>query len=77
MKLSELIKSVGDENIVFQNLLNDLTGVDNRKKESRITFSTEPSKGQEIANACVGKRKCEWTAFVLWIPTDKLPPETE
>ncbi len=41
MKMSELILAVGDDNVVFQNLLSDAQTIDKTKHGTKITFYTD------------------------------------
>lgn len=67
MKLSELILAVGDENILFQNLLNDAVSVDKTKHGTKVTFYTDGIHAEEMLNG--GKTKN--IGLVVWLPRDK------
>jgi len=72
MKLSELISAAGDENVMFQNLLQDATGVRRRPKErdALITFATSP----DVMNDFIaGSDAVKALHLVVHIPVDKLP----
>ena len=71
MKLSDLIKTVGDENIGVQNLLNSSPGITCGKRDGKISFSTEKTKAQDLMNQAIG-RGGEWTALVVWIPKNMI-----
>lgn len=49
MKMSELILAVGDDNVKFQNLLNDAASIDKTKHGTKITFYTDGIQAEEIA----------------------------
>jgi len=70
MKLSELIAIVGDENVVFQNLLNDAQSIDKTKRGTKITFYTDADNLQpeELLRAGTSKKM----AFVVWLPRDRV-----
>lgn len=72
MTLSELLDKIGDENLIFQNLTQDLAGVTNGKKDSRVTFFTDTCKGRDLANAVASNSKPKMTDYIVWMPTDKL-----
>jgi len=68
MKMSELILAVGDDSVVFQNLLNDAQSIDKTKAGTRITFYTDAIQAEELLNG--GKTKK--MGLVLWLPRDKV-----
>jgi hypothetical protein len=72
MTISELLAEIGDDNLIFQNLTQDLAGVQNGKKDSRITFFTDTGKGNDLASAVASGRHPKTTAYIVWMPTDKL-----
>lgn len=69
MKLSELIQSVGDDNVKFQNLFEATINV-NRHKSGliAITFLTSEIGLNEFLFEKPSK-----VALVIWLPRDKLP----
>lgn len=68
MKMSELILAVGDENVVFQNLLNDAHSIDKTKAGAKITFYTNAIHAEEMLLG--GKTKM--VGLVLWLPRDRV-----
>lgn len=64
MKMSELMLAVGDDNIVFQNLLTDAQSVDKTKAGTKITFYTDAIQAEELLNG--GKTKK--IGLVVWLP---------
>lgn len=66
MKMSELIAAVGDENVRFQNLLNDAQTVDKTKHGTKITFYTDGVQAEELLGGDSGKT--ENVGLVLWLP---------
>jgi hypothetical protein len=68
MKMSELILAVGDENVVFQNLLNDAHTIDKTKAGTKITFYTDAIQAEELLNDGQTKK----IGLVLWLPRDRV-----
>lgn len=68
MKMSELILAVGDENVAFQNLLNDAQSIDKTKAGTKITFYTNAIQAEELLNG----GKPEKMGLVLWLPRDRV-----
>jgi hypothetical protein len=68
MKMSDLILAVGDENVVFQNLLNDAHSVDKTKDGTKITFYTNAVQAEEL----IGGGKTRNIGLVLWLPRDRV-----
>jgi hypothetical protein len=68
MKMSELILAVGDDNVVFQNLLNDAQSVDKTKAGTKITFYTDAIQAEEL----LGGGKTKKLGLVLWLPRDRV-----
>lgn len=66
--MSELILAVGDDNVRFQNLLNDAQGIDKTKHGTKITFYTDAIQVEELLNG--GKTKN--IGLVVWLPRDKV-----
>lgn len=68
MKISELILAVGDENVVFQNLLNDAHAIDKTKHGTKITFYTDAIQAEELLNGGETKK----IGLVVWLPRDRV-----
>jgi hypothetical protein len=68
VKMSELILAVGDENVVFQNLLNDAQTVEKTKHGTKITFYTDSIHAEELLNGGATKK----IGLVLWLPRDRV-----
>ena len=66
MKMSELILAVGDENVVFQNLLKDAHSIDQTKHGTKITFYTDAISPVEMMGGGATKKM----GLVLWLPRD-------
>ena len=69
MKMSELILAVGDDNVVFQNLLNDAQSIDKTKHGTKITFYTDAIQAEELM---FGDKKTKKMGLVLWLPRDRV-----
>lgn len=64
--MSELILAVGDDNVIFQNLLNGAHSVDKTKAGTKIAFYTDQLQAEELMHG--GKpRKI---GIVIWLPRD-------
>ena len=74
MTLSELIKSVGDENVVYQNILLSHPRCQVLTAEhGEVTFRTDISKvGDLVDQQLFGGDGGEWVAFVVWMPKAKV-----
>lgn len=68
MKMSELILAVGDDNVVFQNLLNDAQSIDKTKHGTKITFYTDAIQAEEL----LGGGQTKKLGLVLWLPRDRV-----
>jgi hypothetical protein len=68
MKMSELILAIGDENVVFQNLLNDAYSIDKTKAGTKITFYTDAIQAEEL----LGGGQTKKIGLVLWLPRDRV-----
>lgn len=66
MKMSELILAVGDENVRFQNVLNDAATVDKTKHGTKIAFYTDAIQAEELLNGGTPKM----LGLVVWLPRD-------
>lgn len=66
MKMSELILAVGDENVTFQNVLNDAATVDKTKRGTKITFYTDAIQAEEL----LGNGRTKNIGLVIWLPRD-------
>jgi hypothetical protein len=69
MKMSELILAVGDDNVAFQNLINDMDAINVTRRGTKISFFTDPANLQLHELLPGGKSKK--IALVLWLPRDK------
>lgn len=65
MKMSELILAVGDDKVVFQNLLNDALTIDKTRRGTKITFYTDQIQAEEVL---FGKPKM--LGLVVWVPRE-------
>lgn len=72
MKMSELILAVGDENVRFQNLLNDAHSIDKTMNGTKITFYTDGVEAEEILLNGGSSAKTKNIGLVLWLPRDKV-----
>jgi hypothetical protein len=68
MKMSELVLAVGDENIRFQNLLNDAVSIDMTPNGSKITFYTDELDPADLMD----RSNCKTVGLVLWLPKDRV-----
>ena len=68
MKMSELILAVGDDNVVFQNLLNDAQSIDKTKHGTKITFYTDAIQAEEL----LGGGKTKKIGLVVWLPRERV-----
>jgi len=75
MKLSELIRQVGDDNIFLQNILQSSPDITVGKKDGRISFYTDRTKASCLATAAATGHAGPWTGFVVWLPTHLIPNE--
>lgn len=66
MRLSELIAAVGDDNVRFQNLLDDAQTIDKTKHGTKITFYTDGIQAEEL----LGDGKTKNIGLVIWMPRD-------
>ena len=73
MTISELVKSIGDENIKVQNLANNFTSGTCGKIEGKLTFVTSRDHAQAIMQQGAGIPN-DTMALILWFPKSKLPP---
>lgn len=72
MTISELLAEIGDEEICYQNLMQDVSNITNGKKDSRISFFTSTEKGYDLAHAIASNSQPKYTACIVWVPTEKL-----
>lgn len=70
MKMSELILAVGDDNVVFQNLLNDAQTIDKTKHGTKISFYTDQVAAEELLDGDSSRTKK--LGLVVWLPRDKV-----
>ena len=68
MKMSELMLAVGDENIRFQNLLNDAVCIDMTPKGSKVTFYTDALDPADLLD----RSNCKTVGLVVWLPKDRV-----
>jgi hypothetical protein len=66
--LSELIKHVGDEHIIWQRLDESILNAQQRKHHVAVTFATDQLTMNEVATGQYRKR-----ALVIWLPVERLP----
>lgn len=67
MGIIELLQRIGEEKVLIQNLLNDMTNITAGKRETKITFATNQLTPGEVA---FGVPKMH--ALVIWMPTDEV-----
>lgn len=68
MKMSELILSVGDENVVMQNLLNDAVGMDSTKHGTKVAFYTDQVTPADLMDP----NNSQKVGLVLWLPRERV-----
>jgi hypothetical protein len=71
LSLSELIRRVGDDVVVLQNLIDNTTSVQLVKggREAKVTFLTGP---QFITpNAVIDFGAAEYVGLVIWLPRER------
>jgi hypothetical protein len=68
MKMSELILEIGDDHVVFQNLLKDAQSIDKTKHGTKITFYTDAIQAEEL----LGGGKTKKIGLVVWLPRDRV-----
>ena len=68
MKMSELIATVGDENVRFQNLDQDAHTIDKTKHGTKISFYTDAIQAEEL----LGNGKTKKIGLVVWLPRDRV-----
>lgn len=73
MTISDLISHVGNDHIVVQNILHSSPSITSGKSDGRITFYTDKQKCQDLMTQAATDAKGQWTALVLFIPTERLP----
>ena len=66
MKMSDLILTVGDTNVVFQMLDRDAQTIDKTKHGTKISFYTDAIQAEEL----LGGGKTKKIGLVLWLPRD-------
>ena len=69
MGISELMATVGDENIEFQVLDTALIEANVDKAEAEITFGTQPDK---VMNFLLDNHR-KYVGLVVWLPIEKMP----
>jgi hypothetical protein len=70
MTLSDIIRVVGDDNVLFQNLDHDSVGCKVEGNVGRFTFRTDP---KHIRERAVGEPS--HVGLVVWLPRDKMPAD--
>jgi hypothetical protein len=68
MKMSELIATVGDEHVRFQNLDQDAHTIDKTKHGTKIAFYTDAIQAEEL----LGGGKTEKIGLVVWLPRERV-----
>jgi hypothetical protein len=68
MKMSELIATVGDENVRFQNLDQDAHAINKTKHGTKIEFYTGAIQAEEL----LGGGKTKNIGLVVWLPRDRV-----
>jgi len=68
MKMSDLILAVGDDNVKFQNLMNDAQNVSLSKGATRISFLTDAVTPGDFMPGVKGGNM----GLVIWLPRDKV-----
>lgn len=68
MKMSELLLAVGDDNVRFQNLLNDAHSIEKNKRGTKITFYTDAIQAEEW----LGGGRPKNIGLVVWLPKDRV-----
>jgi hypothetical protein len=68
MKMSELIATVGDEDVRFQNLDQDAHTIDKTKHGTKIAFYTDAIQAEEL----LGDGKTKKIGLVVWLPRDRV-----
>ncbi len=70
MKLSELISSIGDENIQVQSLLDALKSAStNTKGETTVSFFTKAVTANDLV---FGGEKALRVGLIVWLPKDRV-----
>ena len=69
MKLSELIKHVGDENIQLQWLSGSVVSAEASSDRSEITFATDYDKAIGFSV----EPHSDYVGVVVWLPRNKMP----
>lgn len=73
MTITELIKSIGDENIEVQFLHKNLCGVSRKKKEMEVKFVTSLNNGQSMMDAALTPSVPARAALILWFDSKHYP----
>lgn len=68
MGLTELVTSVGDENILIQGLNASMTRIDENEGRTEIAFVTDQTTVDEIKN-----NTQKMFGIVMWIPVEMMP----
>ncbi len=70
--ISELVRLVGDENIMVQNLAANMTAGNNGKKQSTLTFATSKEHCGDAMKAAAGIESAKYVGLILWMPREKI-----
>jgi hypothetical protein len=76
MSITELLKTVGDDNITLQNIMQSSPDLRVGQSCGRVSFDTDSSKVRSLMNEATGKPR-EWVCLAVWFPADKLPTESK
>lgn len=69
MGITELITAVGDENIEFQNIQQNLDSAEIVRGNGKVTFVTAPDKVVDL----FAKNESKFVGLVLWLPRERIP----
>lgn len=72
MKLSDLIKHIGDDNVLMQNVMHSSPDIKCGKKDGIISFSTDKAKAQDLINQAAFGERGGWTALVVWMRNEDI-----
>lgn len=70
MKLSEIILKIGDDNVTFQNLGNDLDSVSLTRRGVKVSFFTDPENINP--NDLLATKKSNKIGLIVWLPRDRV-----
>ncbi len=69
MKLSELVRHVGDDNIQVQWIHESFVSAETHKADGEVTFATDPAKVIGFTEGA----DSEFVGMVVWFPRQRLP----